>query len=238
MTARHAPSIKLAGIALLAISGCGLNESGNLGSTKTGDISNPAARGSPLAALQEACGADGAMYDAVATVHRQPYLQQLTTDSVLVGWVSMAPEGQSVEVTAPDGTRVASAIAVTQDGGVRTAGEHQVWAEITGLQPDTIYCYTLAAGGSPISERIGFRTPPTADSTRTIRFMAFGDSGGGGSDQLALVDQMEDVPYELMIHTGDLAYDNGTIAQFESTVFGMYQASFSNCCRISFLLKQ
>ncbi|MEJ7601812.1 MAG: metallophosphoesterase family protein [Kofleriaceae bacterium] len=221
------PTLRLAGIALLAIAGCGLNESGNLGSTKTGDTSNQAARGSPLAILQEACGAEGLLYDAaVATVHRPPYLQQLTTHSVLVGWVSMAPDGQTVEVTAPDGTQVATAAAAVQQVGVRTAGEQQVWAAITGLEPDTIYCYTLSAGGSPLSERIGFRTPPTADSTRPVRFMAFGDSGGGGGDQRALVDQMEEVPFELMIHTGDLAYDSGTISEIESTVFDIYSHLF------------
>lgn len=212
---------------LIALGGCGLNQSGNLGSTKTGDTSRPAERGSPLAALQEACGAEGVLHDgALATVHRQPYLQQLTTSSALVGWISLLPDGQTVEVTTPDGTPVASAVAVTQDVGVRSAGEHQMWASISGLSPDTIYCYALASGGEPQSERIGFRTAPAADSTRTIRFMAFGDSGGGGSDQRALIDQMDEVPYELIIHTGDLAYDNGTISQIETTVFGMYADLF------------
>ena len=43
-------------------------------------------------------------------------------------------------------------------------------------------------------ERTGFRTAPTADDPSPMRFLAFGDSGGGGSDQYALREQMFAVP--------------------------------------------
>jgi acid phosphatase type 7 len=111
---------------------------------------------------------------------------------------------------------------------VRSAGENQMWSTIDGLSPDMVYCYQIVDGGGPLSERIGFRTAPAADSTAPIRFLAFGDSGGGGADQRALAEQMYTLPYSLIVHTGDIAYDSGSISQFEDTVFKMYAPLFSH----------
>lgn len=74
-------------------------------------------------------------------------------------------------------------MAIVEYHAQRTAGEKQVWTTIEGLQPDTIYCYALDSGSTPLTDRIGFRTAPRATSVDPIRFMAFGDSGGGGADQ-------------------------------------------------------
>jgi 3',5'-cyclic AMP phosphodiesterase CpdA len=79
-----------------------------------------------------------------------------------------------------------------------------------------------------MTERFGMRTAPAATSTKPVKFLAFGDSGGGGADQLQLRDQMQDVPYDLIVHTGDVAYDDGTIGQYEDNVFGIYAQLFSS----------
>jgi hypothetical protein len=109
---------------------------------------------------------------------------------------------------------------------VRAAGENQMWSTIDNLSPNTVYCYRIVDQTGPLSERIGFRTAPTADDPAPIRFLAFGDSGGGGADQRSLAEQMYTYPYSLIIHTGDLAYDAGTIGQLEDTVFKMYAPLF------------
>lgn len=191
------------------------NESGNLASTTLGDTSRPAERGSPVDAIRAACN-DGASTRA-ATIKRAPYLQQVTADSAMIGWVT-AKDGP------PQHVELASAVAAAEpDAAItRSASEVQMWSALSGLAPDTITCYTVADETGALVERTGFRTAPLATSTEPVRFLAFGDSGGGGSDQHALLEQMYTVPYDLMIHTGDLAYDNGTIAQIESTVFGVY----------------
>jgi hypothetical protein len=221
-------SMKDHGLGFLALGlvACSTNQSGNIGATKLGDTSNPAQRGSPIAELRAACG-DGAPTLAGSVIARQPYLQQVTTSSAIVGWVTVSPEGEHVDVTLPDGTPVTSVFAEVERGVVRSAGENQMWARLEGLEPDTIYCYAIA-NGSPLNDRTGFRTAPAADGTRPIGILAFGDSGGGGSDQFALLQQMFEFPYELIIHTGDVAYDDGTIAQFETNVFGVYADLFRN----------
>lgn len=210
----------------LLLAGCLTNESGNLSATTSGDATHPAERGSPLAELRAACGAEGALLPSATVVHRPPYLQQLTTHSTLIGWVTTEPVGESVEITRPDGEVLATAGAERAESAVRAAGENQMWTTVDGLEPDTVYCYRVLQDGAPLTERIGFRTAPGADSDRPVRVLAFGDSGGGGSDQRALAAEMFDVPFELIIHTGDVAYDNGTIAQFEDNVFGVYTELF------------
>ena len=215
--------ILLIGVCLGA---CDTNQSGNVGATKFGDLTHPVERGSPLEELQAACGSGG-MTEAGAVVHRQPYLQQVTATSAMLGWVTMSPAGEHVAVTRPDGTAVMSAPAVVQRSAQRSSGETQMWATLTGLLPDTIYCYALA-NGAPMTERVGMRTAPDATSTAPVKFLAFGDSGGGGADQLALRDQMLDVPYGLIVHTGDVAYDDGTIGEYEDNVFGVYAEQFKS----------
>jgi hypothetical protein len=217
----------LTALAVLATPACMLNQSGNVEATKTGDTTRPAQRGSPVAELRAACGTDGGMTAAGGVaLSRAPYLQQVTTTSAMVGWVSTDAADDRVDVTTPAGERVASAGAVVEATAVRVAGEQQLWTKIDGLRPDTVYCYALANADGPLSDRIGFRTAPPADDDRTIRFLAFGDSGGGGIDQATLYGQMFEYPYELMVHTGDLAYSDGTIDQIEETVFGMYASLF------------
>lgn len=213
-------------IAPLSFAACLGNQTGNLASSKTGDISNPAQRGSPIDEIRDACGGAALTLNGSAAVRRLPYVQQITSSSATIGWVSINSSGERVQVTLPDGRAVTSAQAVREPVTVRRAGEHQKWAALDGLEPDTIYCYAIAKGGDMMSERVGFRTAPLPDSTDTIRFLAFGDSGGGGADQRALAEQMYSYPYDLILHTGDIAYDRGTIGEFEDTVFSVYAPIF------------
>lgn len=212
------------GLGLAAgLGACATNESGNLGATKTGDVSLPLRRGSPTAALTEACGARGALTARADTVvQRQPYLQKLTATSAVIGWVSVDGGAQRIELTSQDGQPSRSVSAEREATTVRRAGEQQMWASIDGLQPDTSYCYALFDDQGALSEPIGFRTAPGPDSPAPIGILAFGDSGGGGGDQRSLAEHMTSFPYQLIIHTGDLAYDNGSIDDIEDTVFAIY----------------
>src|SRR5438046_1936582 len=64
---------------LVPLAACMGNAAGNLGSTKTGDIANPATRGSPIDELRGACGGSDVMTLAGdAVVRRNPYLQEVT----------------------------------------------------------------------------------------------------------------------------------------------------------------
>lgn len=224
MTTKHICAVFLASAAL---AGCGLNQSGNISAPKDGDRTHPAERASPIAQLVDTCGAGGSMPN-VSSITRQPYFQQMTTDSVIVGWLTTNPDGARVELTTPDGAAVSTTAAEEEHTITPSARDHQMWAKLTGLTPDTEYCYAVYDAAGEATARTGFRTAPTADSTKPIRFIALGDSGSGGSDQYALRDQMDTVPFDLMLHVGDIAYDSGTIEQFEEHVFDVYADLFKN----------
>lgn len=211
---------------LVGLAACNTNNTGHIEAPKLGDITHPAERGSPTEDLTAACG-NGTATLAGSVIARRAYLQQVSSTSAMIGWVTSSPDGEHVDITLPEGADVARADGAIEATAVRAAGENQMWAQVTGLSPDTIYCYRIA-NGEALLDRTGFRTAPAADDPDPVRFLAFGDSGGGGSDQKTLETVMYDFPYQLMIHTGDLAYDSGSIGQVESTVFGIYADLFKN----------
>ena len=214
---------------LLLLGACGggvsTSSSGSIEADEGGDISHLATLGSPIDAFKTACG-NGGLAASGSGMARQAYLQNVTNSSAIVGWVTTASEPQHVAFTLPDETPVMDIGADIDHNAMRaTNDENQMWSRASGLEPSTIYCYGVD-GSLPMSARAGFRTAPAADSKAAVRFLAFGDSGGGGADQYALLDQMYTVPYDLIIHTGDIAYDNGTINEFEDNVFGVYAELF------------
>ncbi len=218
---------RLLAIGVAGLAACG-NVSGHVATTKLGDTSHPAERGSPIDDLRAACGDGTATTYGANAILREPYLQQVTTSGAMLGWVSKEADDEHVAITNPTGAALAMLPATAESGSLRSAGENQLWSSAGSLEPDTIYCYEVADAAGTLTQRTGFRTAPAADSDQPVRFIAFGDSGGGGADQLALLDQMYTVPFDLMIHTGDLAYDDGTIDQYENNVFGIYGDLFRN----------
>ncbi|HTL86248.1 MAG TPA: metallophosphoesterase family protein [Acidimicrobiia bacterium] len=202
----------------LALCACFANRTGNTSAGERGDVSHPADRGSPIAKLREECG-DGDITAAGGMIKRHPYLQQVTTTTAMVGWVAKTKTVERVDVTLPDGTPVESAPATLERAG-------QMWATLTNLSPDTLYCYSIT-DGQRLTDRTGFRTAPKPKD-EPVRILAFGDSGGGGTDQKQLARWMADFPYDLIIHTGDIAYDDGSLGQFEDNVFGIYHELFRN----------
>jgi acid phosphatase type 7 len=213
-------------ICALATGACAFNQSGNTGSSKSGDTSRPAERRSPLEPLRSACGTGEMTSVGKSALRRQPYLQQVTTAGALVGWTTTQPSGARVAMTKVDGTAMPGAAAEPERTLLRSSTENQVWSTLSTLESGTTYCYQVASADSMLTEPTGFRTAPAADSSEPVRFLAFGDSGGGGSDQYALLQQMHTVPFELILHTGDVAYDDGSLGQYEENVFGVYAELF------------
>jgi hypothetical protein len=201
--------------------GVGANISGQLGASAQGDLSNPPAeRGDGRSAIIQACGQSAPATTPYAFA-RTPYLQQVTDTSADLSWVSGADGTLSVAFSPTGGTALTSLTAAHDPSALVAAGSSQWVAPLHPLTPATVYCYDVQSGGA-VSDRLGFRTAPAPGSGATVRFLAFGDSGGGGSDQMALRDQMATVPFDFIIHTGDIAYENGTRAELEQNFFKPY----------------
>jgi 3',5'-cyclic AMP phosphodiesterase CpdA len=132
-------------------------------------------------------------------------------------FTSTAAGSVTVDLKRPDGTPVRSALAA-KDSSARPSGAWQGMARLDGLEPSTLYCYSLRG----LTRPAGFVTAPAPGSGAPVRFVVFGDSGDGGPGQRAVLEQLTRVPFDFIAHTGDLAYTHGRLHEIENYVFGVY----------------
>jgi hypothetical protein len=198
------------------------NQSGNVEASQLGDVSHPLTqRIDPEQAIAQACAASAGATTVDGAFTKRPFLQQMTDTSVHIDWTSAAEPAPSVVVTAPGEGAVAT-VAATGDDSVQAASGRRAWsAPVTGLMADTTYCYEIKAGDAVLG-RAGFHTAPAAGQGKPIRFVAFGDSGTGSSDQMAAYTQLRTVPFDFLIHTGDVGYGNGTSTELQQHFFDVY----------------
>ena len=193
-----------------------------MASESVGELISPEiVRTSPLAQVAETCGSPGV---ADLSLDRHPYIQNVNDSSARLLWTSTGDREQ-VEIWEPGSDpRVVPA----NDDSTRFLKDAtQRSARFEGLEPSTIHCYRVVRDdGTVVYGPSGFRTAPAKDDTRPVDIIAFGDSGTLSDGQLAVRDQMATVPADLMIHTGDVAYADGTLNQFEREVFDVYQGLF------------
>lgn len=180
----------------------------------------PISREGALDLLEEACGPSVARSGTL--VDRRPYLQSTGPRDTTLTWTSRAPAGEVVEVRRPEGALVGRSAGRAQPTAFLERGA-QYAATIGGLEPGATYCYSLSDDAGHVLGPIGFRTAPARAVDAPVNVLVFGDSGTGSDDQRALRDQMETVPIDLVLHTGDLAYMSGTQQQLEDYVFGVYE---------------
>ncbi len=152
---------------------------------------------------------------------RGPYLQQGTSESVIVRWRSNVPEDSLIAVgTEPDAleTEFTDATLVT---------DHEILVD--GLQPNTRYYYAVGdsnrvlAGGD--ADHF-FVTPPPAGIPKPMRIWVLGDSGTANANAAAVRDayvaETGGDHTELWLMLGDNAYPLGTDAEYQTAVFAMY----------------
>jgi hypothetical protein len=231
----------LLAVTALVAGGCSNNISGRLAAQRTGDVGAlTLERIAPGAALDLCQGA--ADEDTAKALARAPYLQRVTAHEAVVAWTSASAGSASVRVETPDGRQrmeLAAAIdAEAPSPAVATGwspGRFAPWrnqrlpvpvqqwtAAIAGLTADTTYCYSISFDGDAATAPAVLKTAPPPGSRQRVQFVALGDSGGGGDDQHKLLEQVNTVPFDFLIHTGDIAYDKGTLADFETKFFRVY----------------
>jgi predicted phosphodiesterase len=138
----------------------------------------------------------------VAVIIKGPYLQQVTSDSIVIMWETDVAADSRVDF---GGTFV-------EDGTPVTIHEVQ----LTGLAADTVYSYTVTSGAttSPIST---FGTTP--DVSRSFRFVAYGDTRSQPAEHASVIAAIIDSAPEIVIHTGDLVTDGTNYSLWEAEFF-------------------
>ena len=174
-----------------------------------------------------------------ATLVRQPYLQNVQADRVSVLWTTQESGSGTVTVSERHGSAfiVPATRRPFQPSDTQLSSVfYQYHAEITGLRPGAEHSYSVAVDGQDLvsDARFRFRTAPrdpvAAPSqfpngrlpADKFSFLAFGDSGNLSPEQLSLVQLMSAEPeISMVVHTGDLAYTDGTFEEFEDEYFGV-----------------
>jgi hypothetical protein len=128
------------------------------------------------------------------TLTRGPYLQSVTTSTVIVVWETDLP-GQGEVVYG--GTEAYGSSAADPAVGTRHA------VTLTGLAPYTFYHYRVGSGGVPLSEDATFRTAAGPDQTE-FAFAAFGDTRMQHPFHRMVVERIVAAEPDFALHTGDL----------------------------------
>ena len=198
------------------LSGCVPNVTGVVSADRVGDLLDPPAP--RIAAPAAPCGERGVQD---VSIERAPYLQSVDRESAAVVW-TQASGAAAVEVATPDG-QVLGTFPGEREATTYLEGAAQFVARVGGLEAGTTHCYTLRDdAGRVLFGPAALRTAPARTAER-VDIVAFGDSGGATPDQLMLAEQLGTVPAELMLHTGDIAYPDGTLEQFETGYFDVYE---------------
>jgi calcineurin-like phosphoesterase family protein len=169
---------------------------------------------SPVALLTAACGSGVLTAAGKRAIDRKPYLQQVTATSAAVLFTTRGLGLEpTLRLTGPAGSLVE---VVPTEADPQDATGYQRLARLSNLEPNTVYCYEIEDWLTPV----GFRTAPRAGTGVRVRFVVFGDSGGDSRGLLRPT--MDRVPFDLMLHVGDIAYSDGSLANFEAKFFDTY----------------
>jgi hypothetical protein len=205
------------------LAGCpAANEQGFVRAAERGDLSYAAL---PMMAFDReqasVCGAGGSTEAGDAGFDRTPYLQKTTASGTALAWTTPVDGDFSVEWFDASGELVARTPAVVDTSAQLPDGDRQWVAEVADLKPDSTYCYQIVAGDQAWTAPTGMRTAP-ADDSATVRFVALGDLGTVTPDQIAVFEQLRRVHFDFGLITGDVAYDDGRLAELEDHYFGVY----------------
>ena len=164
--------------------------------------------------LVSACDSSGCKFPWL-DVDRGPYLQNMTSTSMVIKWRNDDTEMAQVRYgTSPDNL---VELASKESGSI----DHEVLLQ--NLKPDTRYYYKVNNESETV---FSFKTPPEEGTAKPTRVWVVGDSGTGDEWQESVKEAFYSfnggAATDLMLMLGDNAYDDGTDCEYQSTFFDMY----------------
>jgi len=152
---------------------------------------------------------------APAPFVRWPYVQDVTYGRASVLWMSEPGSADTAWYRVPgrDSTWVRSPVLEHRYGTRRI--------DLEGLPASGVVEYVVSAGGTRPGP-FAFATAPLPGEASEVRVLQFGDSGWGGPEQIELARQMAREDWDLIVHVGDIAYDDGSKSEFTQRHFRVY----------------
>ena len=183
-------------------------------STRRDFLRQVLAAAAPLAALKRANGAQW---------YRFPQLQNVSESGATILWASSTPGEGQVEYVSDSGSSGAAAASVRELTPDETDLEHSIYlykATVEALAPGARHSYHVCANGQKLTPDCGFslRTPGGAP----FKFVAFGDSGMGTTEQWRIAELMAREEAALALHLGDIAYPVASFREFQYRHFDVY----------------
>src|SRR6185436_8610299 len=160
-----------------------------------------------------------------ASVTRGPYLQQSTSNSIVIRWRTDVATSSAVGYGGTFGSYtgvVSEATAVTN---------HIV--SLSNLNASTAYFYRIGTTSAWFTTNTNdfFITAPPIGEVKPVRIWALGDSGTANFEAFAVRDAYtiyNDRPTDVWLMLGDNAYDAGTDAEYQAAVFNTYPMYLRN----------
>ncbi len=156
---------------------------------------------------------------------RQPYLQNVRPDGATVVWAMLENASGTVQFSSDRSFSRSAAARVRPFTPAETGIPftfYQYQADLTNLAAGTEYYYRITLNGQNLlpGEDLRFRAARTGSGGFT--FLAIGDSGDGTPAQFEIANRLKSEPAAFLVHTGDIAYPNGTFQEFQSFYFDVY----------------
>lgn len=148
-----------------------------------------------------------------------PYLQRQTNTAITIMADSSASEVLTLYYQKSTATNWKS----ITDTSAMTAHRYR----ITNLKRGQTYNYYLSLGTERLTQTIQFSTDHKITTDQPLRIAALGDSGNDSTDQYEVASAMAQWSPDLLLHTGDIAYNSGTTQEFIDNVFTVYSDIFS-----------
>ena len=170
-----------------------------------------------------------------STLTRGPYLLNGTTNGALVRWCSSLPTDGYV--------RYGTNINDLSSGASEVTGKTNHIVQLTGLQPNTTYYYSVGTSNTTIAAQTNFFfvTPPPIGTPQKTRIWVLGDAGTSGNSSGSSVNAGQiavrnayntyaatNARADLILMLGDNAYNSGTDAEYQKGVFSIYTNNFCN----------
>ncbi|MCG6889131.1 MAG: metallophosphoesterase family protein [Gammaproteobacteria bacterium] len=174
-----------------------------------------------LVVLVSACGnSNSTCSDASPKTARGPYLQNISSTSIVIKWRS---EQQTIS-RVRYGSSPNALVAVQEDQSIDV--DHEVG--LGNLVPDTRYYYAVNDTAETV---FSFRTPPVEGTARPSRVWIVGDSGTADKNAKNVRDAFVDFngsnATDLLLMLGDNAYDSGADCEYQRAFFDMYPATIA-----------
>jgi Calcineurin-like phosphoesterase/Purple acid Phosphatase, N-terminal domain len=161
-----------------------------------------------------------------ATLLRAPYVQNVTTTAVTIVWTTVENGASEVDYGISGYSLIAPATS-TYFTTPASAPYNQYYvheATLSGLTADTVYQYKIFTNGADLTPggSVTFRTAKPL-TTNSFRFAVFGDSGDGSQNQKDVATRLMQVQPDLVVHTGDIIYNEMSYGLVETRYFQIYK---------------